>query len=438
MSPTVGLVLVALLIAANGFFVAAEFAYVAVRRESIEALAKEGSRRAKVALEVLSNISFVLSGAQFGITATSLMVGFLAEDSIGAVLRPLLERFGLPESSALAVSLTGAFFLSTVVQMLLGELAPKNLAIARPETVSLAVARLVRLYGIVFGPLIRVFDGAAEKVSSKLGVEVQDELLGGASLAELSRIIAVSSEEGSLSEEQARLLSRAVDLGNRRAHEIMIPRPDIVWLDVRDTVADLRAAARSSGHSRFPVKDGSEDEVVGSVHIKDLLNLPPEGRASAGIADLVAPVLFVPESEPLRRLLTEFRRASRTFAIVVDEYGGTAGLVTIEDLIEELVGEIEDEFDRDVYALRRIGAGRYEVSGMFRADRLSSDLGIEVPDGEFETVAGFCLAQLGRIPEPGEVFEHEGWRFTVTAVDGHRISRVRLEEQGPPKVEETS
>jgi CBS domain containing-hemolysin-like protein len=431
-SPTLGLVVVVVLITANGFFVAAEFAFVAVRREAVEALAAEGSRRARIALEVLKNLSFVLSGAQFGITATSLLVGFLAEDSVGALLRPIADGVGLPESTALAVSVTGAFFLSTVFQMILGELAPKNLAIARPETVALAVARLVRLYGTVFGPLIRVFDGAAEKVSRRLGVEPQHELLGGASLTELSRIIAVSGEEGSLSEDQAGLLSRAVELGNRRAHEIMIPRPDVVWLDRQDSVAELRAASRRSGHSRFPVKDVSEDEVVGSVHIKDLLTLPPDRRATATIDDLVAPVLFVPESEPLRRLLGAFRHASRTFAIVIDEYGGTAGIVTIEDLIEELVGEIEDEFDRDVAGLRRIGAGRYIVSGMFRADRLQTDLGIDVPDGEFETVAGFCIAWLGRIPEPGEAFEHDGWRFTITEREGKRVSQIRLDRQTLP------
>jgi len=431
-SPVVGAGLVVLLIAANGLFVAAEFAYVAVRRSTIEGLAAEGGGRAQSVLKELSQLSFVLSGAQFGITATSLLVGFLAEDSIGGLLRPALDAVGLPERTALAVSITGAFVISTVAQMVFGELAPKNYAIARPERVSLAVVPVMRAYGIVLGPVIRVFDGAAAAVSGWLGIEVTHELLDSHTVEDLGRIIAASGEEGALSESQASLLTRAIGLVERRVSEVMVPRPDVVWLAHDRTAADLLEAAVRTGHSRFPVHAGSEDEVVGTVHVKDLLRVDPAGRTTTTVRELAAPPLVVPESFELRQLLARMRLEHRTFAVVVDEYGGTAGIVTMEDVLEELVGEIEDEFDRDVRALRRIGAGRYIVHGTLRADRLRDALSMQVPDGDYETVAGFVLDLLGAIPAEGDSLMHDGWRIEIASMDGLRIAELAFERTSEP------
>jgi CBS domain containing-hemolysin-like protein len=427
-SGIVGLLLVAVLIAANGAFVAAEFALVSVRRPVVEDRASEGDRRARIVVRELSDLSFALSAAQFGITVTSLLVGYLAERAVGdTIIRPLLDLVGLPPGAALGVAVTGAFLLSTVTQMVLGELFPKNLAISRPLGVALAVTPVTRGFGIVLGPIIRVFDRAAEWIARKaFRIEHRTELEGGHSLDELARIIAASGEEGSLTTHQAQLLRRAVELGDTRVTEVMVPRPDVVWLTVEDTLAELRDRARHTGHSRFPVHTGREDDVLGSVHVKDLLAVPAERHATTPVTEVVAPMLAVPESEPLRRLLADLRREQRTFALVVDEYGGTAGIVTVEDVLEELVGEIEDEFDPRGHVVRRVGAGRHLLLGSLRVDRVEELFGLTLPAGEYETVAGFVLDRLGHIPEPGERVELEGWELTVTDVEGVRITEIAL------------
>ncbi len=430
MSGALGLLLVAGLIAANGLFVAAEFSLVSVRRPSVEELAASGDFRARLVTRELSRLSFALSSAQFGITVTSLLLGYIAERALGdTLIRPVLDLVGLPEEAALGVALTVAFLLSTMLQMVVGELFPKNLAISRPLGVALAVAPFSRGFGLLFGPVIRVFHRAAELVSRRMfGVEVREELEGGHSLDELARIISASGDEGSLTSEQTELLRRAVELGDTRVGEVMVPRPDIVWLTPTDSLADLRVAARRTGHSRFPVRGDNEDDLLGTIHIKDLLSVAPDRHADTPVGDVMFSPLVVPESEPLRRLLGDLRRSQRTFAVVIDEYGGTAGIVTIEDVLEELVGEIEDEFDQGSRIVRRVGAGRSLVHGSLRTDRLQGLLGCELPEGEYETVAGFVLDRLGRIPEGGEVVEHDGWELRVAAVEGVRITEVVVRE----------
>jgi CBS domain containing-hemolysin-like protein len=430
-SGVLGLLLVAVLIAANGAFVAAEFSLVSVRRPVVEDRAAAGDRRAKLVVRELSDLSFTLSSAQFGITVTSLLVGYLAEQAVGdTIVRPLLELVGLPPGAALGVTVTGAFLLSTVTQMVLGELFPKNLAISRPLGIALGVTPVTRGFGLLLRPVIRVFDRAAEGVARRVfRIEVTNELAGGHSLDELARIIAASGEEGSLTEQQARLLRRAVELGDTRVVEVMVPRPDVVWLTADDTLVDLRAAALRTGHSRFPVHTGREDDVVGSVHVKDLLAVPEEARARTRLGDVVTPMLAVPESEPLRRLLGDLRRERRTFALVVDEYGGTAGIVTFEDVLEQLVGDIEDEFDLRGHGVRRVGAGRHLLRGSLHVDRFEELLGSPVPEGEYETVAGLVLDRLGHIPEPGERVTVDGWELTVTRVEGVRITELTLQRR---------
>ena len=437
MTGALGLLLAVMLIGANGLFVAAEFSLVSVRRPALEERAQAGDRRARAVSRELSRLSFALSAAQFGITASSLLLGYIAERAIGATLiLPVLDLVGLPEEAALGVALTGALLISTVLQMVVGELFPKNLAIARPLGVVLVAGLFGRGFGLLLGPVIRVFHRAAELVTRHVfRVEVRDELEGGHSLDELARIISASGQEGSLTSEQAELLQRAVELGDTRAGEVMVPRPDVVWLHRDDTLADLRAQARATGHSRFPVRGDNEDDLLGTIHVKDLLSVAVEAHADTRVADVMFPPLVVPESEPLRRLLTDLRRDQRTFAVVIDEYGGTAGIVTLEDVLEELVGEIEDEFDRDSSVVRRIGAGRYLLHASLRTDRLAALLDCELPEGEYETVAGFLLDQLGRIPEGGETVTHDGWELQVQAVDEVRITDVvlrRLPDAVPP------
>ena len=370
MSPGWALVLVVALIAANGLFVAAEFALISVRRSRLELRAERGERRAKVALAELDRASVMLSGVQFGITATSLVVGFLAESAVGdAIIRPILDLFSLAEETAGPLSLTLAFILSTIAQMLLGELAPKNLALAIPEKMSLAVAYPIRIFGRAFGPVIALFDGAAAWVTERVfRVEVAEERHGGYSPEELERIITLSKAEGALAADQADLLGRAVGLGDRRARAVMVPWTRVRFLRGDDTADELVEAARESGHSRFPVVGESEDDVLGTVHIKDLLGIPAPQRPAASLAELVEPALIVPESDRLRLLLRKLREERRTFAVVADEYGAVAGIVTVEDILEELVGEIEDEFDTDPAPIRALGRGGWSVDGSCTID----------------------------------------------------------------------
>lgn len=429
MSIALGLLLVVILVAVNGFFVAAEFSLVSANRQAIDELAEQGSRRARAARAEMSRLSFMLSGAQFGITVSSLLLGYVAEPAFAGILRPVTTAFGLPERTALGVSLVVALFVSTVFQMVVGELAPKNLAISVPQRTALAVAVPTRIYSVVFGPIIRLFDSSANVLSRLVGVEPQAELLGGYSADEFARIIEASSEEGQLPEEKATLLLRAVELGERRISEIMVPRPDVEWLHVDAPLDALRGSARRTGYSRFPVRGNGEDDVVGTVHIKDLLDVDVDRRADATVRDIVYEALVVPESHTIRRLLRDLRARHRTFAVVVDEYGSVAGIVTLEDVLEAIVGEIEDEFDPGTPSVRRIGVGRYLLPGRMRVARLEELTATELDDGDFETVAGFIIDRLGHIPAEGETVEEAGWRFHVTGVEGNRVTELTLERQ---------
>jgi CBS domain containing-hemolysin-like protein len=358
-------------------------------------------------------------------------LGFVAERALGdALIRPLLALLGVPEQASVVVAVGGAFIVSTLLQMVLGELFPKNLAISRPLGVALFVTPFTRGFSRVLGPVIRVFDAAARGVTEHVfRVEVADELEGGHSLDELARIIAASGEEGSLTREQTTLLRRAVGLGDRRVEEVMIPRPDVVFLAADATLDQLRATARATGHSRFPVHGESEDDVIGSVHVKDLFTVPTSEHATTTVATVASPMLAVPESESLRRLLGDLRRQRRTSALVVDEYGSTAGIVTVEDVLEELVGDIRDEFDARGHLVRRLGAGQYLVRGSLRVDRAEEIFDDELPEGPYETLAGFVLDRLGHIPEVGERVEYGSFTLTVSRMDGARITEIGVRRQ---------
>lgn len=366
----------------------------------------------------------MLSGVQFGITASSLVVGFLAEPAIGeAIVHPLADLVGLGAASQ-GVTVAVAFLLSTVLQMLLGELVPKNLALAIPERTSLWVAYPIAVFGKVFGPVIRLFDDAATWMTEHVfRVEVPDERRGGHSPAELARIIVVSRQEGSLPQEQADLLSRAVELGARQVSAAMVPWTRVDFLSTDDSLDTMRAAARRTGHSRFPVIGETEDDVIGTIHIKTLLTTPPDKR-SLPIGELADEALVVPESDRLRPLLAKMRATHRTFAVVADEYGAVAGIITVEDILEELVGEIEDEFDTAAQPIRRMGDGSFLFDGDVRVDEVSRAIGTRLPEGSYETIAGLIISHLGDFPDEGTEVVESGWRFTTVEVDGLRVARV--------------
>jgi CBS domain containing-hemolysin-like protein len=418
----VALLLVLLLVVINGLFVAAEFAVVSARGPALDERVAAGDRRSiRVAAE-LERLPFFLSTVQFGITATSLLVGFLADRAVGDTLvRPVLLAIGVSADVTLAVSVTAALLLSTIVQMLLGELFPKNVAISRPLEVARALGGFSHGAAITLGPVVRVFDRAAEAVTRWVfRVETPSQLDDAPGLDELARIIAASGAKGSLTVGQAELLRRAVSLGVRRVGEVMVPRPDVEWLPVGTSLPELVAAAARTGHSRFPVRGDTEDEVLGTVHVKDLMRIDPAKLQDHVVDELVAPALFVPESETLRRVLDQLRRQRRTFAVVVDEYGSTAGIVTLEDVLEALVGDIEDEFDRR--ARRPVGGGR--IPGSTPVGRFAERFGVTLPDGPYETVAGYIMAELGEIPLPSARVSVESLEITVLRREGLRITEL--------------
>lgn len=422
-----GLAAVVSLILANAWFVAGEFAFVAARRSRLAEARSAGDRRADRALEVLGRLSFMLSGAQLGITVTSLVVGFIAEPTLGAALQPVVGWFGVSEAARPGIALTVGFILATVVQMVIGELAPKNLAIARPEPVALSLARSTLIYLTLARPIIRLFDGAANRLLRAVGIEPVEELHGSVQAEELPLIVEASSAAGSLSATQADLLNRALEFRELDAREVMVPWNRVVSIPSRAVGADLQGLLDTTRHMRFPIVD-ELDEVVGMVHAKDLLGVPPARRAEVAVADLSRPVLAVPESADLHRVLAELRDSASPMAIVVDEHGGTAGVLTIEDLVEELVGDIDDEFDDVGVApgATCLAPGHWRLAGDLRLHEVEREIGVELPEGPYDTIAGFVLDRLGRIPVAGEVVVDAGVEVRIVEMDERRVDTVEL------------
>lgn len=420
------LLAVAFLIIACAFFVAAEFALVAVDRSRVDRAADQGGRRARMARNLLTHLSFHLSGAQLGITVTSLLIGILARPAIAHLLEPLLEP--LVGSAAVAgVSLLLALAIATVVQMVIGELIPKSLAIANPEKTAFLLAPVIHVYGLIFGPIIRVLNGAANAAVRLLGVEPTEELSQVRTLAELQILVRSSLAEGTLDESATRLISRSIRFESKVAEDALIPRTSIVGLAKDESVTRLVELSVVTGHSRLIVHDGDLDHVLGIVHVQAVHRIPFAERASTAVSELMRPVLAVPESRGLDDLLVDLRRANSHMAVVVDEYGGTAGIITIEDVLEEIVGDIGDEHDpMQEPALRPGRTGEWILEGTLHPDEVMEQTELVIPEGEYETLAGFVLDRLGHIPFVGEAVELGGWRFIVMSMEKRRIAEVRV------------
>jgi magnesium and cobalt exporter, CNNM family len=420
----------ALLTVGNAFFVAAEFGLVTVDRVEIETRAAAGDRRARTVRDALHELSFQLSGTQLGITITALLTGYLAEPALSRLFTPLIKPLAGDNTSAVTHIL--ALVLATLVSMLFGELVPKNAALARPMRVALATAAPLRTFSKLFRWLISVLNGSANWLVRRFGVEPQEELASARSPEELGLLAAISARAGALPSETATLLRRTIRFGEKRAAKAMTPRVDVVGLKTTASVADLIAAALETGHTRFPVYENTLDLVTGVAGVPDALGVPLERRASTPVSTVAREPVYVPESLDLDKVLAALRAADADLAIVVDEYGGTDGVVTVEDLIEELVGEIADEYDLDFVSpgtsqLTAPGGEKtFLVDGLLREDELMEQTGFELPEGPYETLAGFLLSRLGHIPVVGESLEYERWEFTVMQVDRHRVEQVRV------------
>jgi len=435
------LLAIVLLTAGTAVFVAAEFSLTALERSTVEANARRGDRRDRLVRRAHRTLSFQLSGAQVGISITTLVTGFLAEPVVARLLAPLVDAAGVPDRFAAGLSLLLAVLIATSLSMIYGELVPKNLAVSRPVPTARAVAGPQLMFSALFTPLIRLTNGTANWILRRLGIEPAEELRSARSAQELVSLVRNSAQSGSLDPVTALLVDRSLQFGDRTAEELMTPRSKIETLDAADTVADLVEAARRTGFSRFPIVRGDLDETIGMVHVKQVFEVPPDRRDRTRLAGLAQPVVKVPSTLDGDALMTQLRANGLQTALVVDEYGGTAGMVTVEDLIEELVGDVRDEHDDATPDVLRAGRG-WRVSGLLRIDEVATRTGFRAPEGDYETIGGLVLQELGHIPTAGEsveltAFEPDGpledpvrWRATVVQMDGRRIDLLELTELG--------
>ena len=406
---------------------------MAVDRSTVERKAQEGERAARRILGSLRNLSFELSGAQLGITVTSLVLGAIAEPTVARIIEPVVSAIPfLSATVAPAVSLVLAFILATGGAMVFGELVPKNLAIARPYVSARWFAIPLQVLNRLLRPLILFLNESANWTVRKLGIEPREELAGVRSMEELELMIRSSGEEGRLDDEELALLTRAITFTEKVAADAMVPRVSVVGLSRHDSIAELRRVAAATGHSRFPVFGEDLDDIVGVVHVKDSFNVPESRVPLTPVGEISKPVLQVPESSTLEYLLTRMQSEGQGMAVVVDEYGGTAGIVTIEDLLEEIFGEIEDEYDPET--ADAAPAEEVEVlSGLLHRHEVEELIGFEWPEGRYETLGGFIVATLGRFPSVGEKVRVGDTVFEVLAMDGRRVDQVRVTREQSPR-----
>jgi CBS domain containing-hemolysin-like protein len=412
-------------------FVAVEFGLVAVDRARIEQLADGGDRRARVTRRLLSRLPFALGGAQLGISLVSLIIGFLAEPVVARALEPVLAPFA-GERAGFALSVALALAIATVAQLVLGELIPKGLTIAHPEAATLHLARPLSVFTRVFKPVIWLLNTVATKIVRGLGIEPLEELSHVRSLPELALLFQASAEEGTLAGSASTLLHRSVRFGQKTAADVLVPRLEVKAIPRDATVAELVALAAATGFSRFPVYGADLDDIVGVVLVRSVHGLPLDAREETPVDELMTEAVALPESRQLEHVLLDMRWSRNHLVIVVDEYGGTAGILTLEDVLEEIVGEIDDEYDLLTPRLNvEESAGVFLLSGALHPDEVHESVGFALPEGEYETLAGFILDELGRIPEVGERFVFRGWTFEVAEMDRRRVATVRISVPEP-------
>lgn len=433
-----------LLIVACGLFVAAEFAFVTVDRNAVDKAVAAGETSAKGVQSALKSLSTQLSGAQVGITITNLAIGFLAEPSLAQLLKGPLEAVGITGGGARAVGVVVAMVISTTLTMVFGELVPKNLAIALPLQVAKKVQGFQRGFTTVAGPLISFLNGAANKFLHRIGIEPTEELASARSPQELSFLVTRSSDQGTLDADTANLVRRSILFGELHADEVMTPRSQMDFLVPQDRLDQVVERIHETGHARFPILDGRTDEVLGLVTTAQVLKVPYDRRSETTVGDVMVDVTMVPSSIDLDSLLAVLRDGRHQLAVVIDEFGGVDGVVSLEDLVEEITGELDDEHD-EPSAPRQLTAGSWELSGLLRIDEVRSNIGLDLPESEeYDTLAGLVLFELGRLAEPGDTVELKGFdsqhrvrpvTLQVADLEGVRIDNVRV-VVGEPVVED--
>ena len=426
------LVGVVLLILLNGFFVAGEYALVTVRRTRMKELADEGSRTARSVVKITSDPPHFIAAMQLGVTLTSLAIGALGE-------RVLSEFFDQWLATILAVLL--AFLIITFLHVVVGELVPKGIALSYSERIALGVSAPVRLFFFVFKPLIWILQRSSEGAQRLIGIDPKAMEGEAHSEAELKMLLEVSTEHGEIETDEREMLYKVFDFAEKEVADVMVPRPDVTGLSVDLELDEAMAVMIESPYTRYPVFRESLDEIVGIVHVRDLVASLHNGSAGlpTSLAELARPPYVVPQNKDLGALLAEFRKANQHMAVVVDEYGATAGIVTLEDLLEEIVGDIEDEFDLPDESVEQIDERRIRISGSFTIDDFNEQFGTELDDEDFHTVAGYVFGHLGRAAAAGDEIRDNGLHFTVLETGGSRILRLEVEflETEPAAPDET-
>ena len=421
-----------LLTIGTGLFVASEFALVNLDRADLEARRTRGETGLNVTIGALKRTATHLSSAQLGITLTTLLTGYTLEPAISNLLRPLFAAWGMPDAAATPTAVFLGVAIATILSMIIGELVPKGFALALPRATGRLVLPFQATFTTVFRPAVWLLNSSANGVLHLIGVEPKEELSGARTAEELSSLVRRSALAGVLEEDTASLLDRSLTFTRLTAADVMTPRPSVQSVSADDTASDVIDLARRTGYSRFPVTDESMDDIVGVVHLKAAVSVPVERRAEVPAAALATEPLRMPEAVHLDALLAELRTRGYQMAVVVDEYGGTAGVVTLEDLVEEIVGEVRDEHDRRTAGVVR-EAGSVTFPADLRPDELRDRAGVEVPEGEvYDTVGGYVMSTLERIPKVGDEVPVDGGVLTVARMTGRRMERIRFTPVATP------
>ncbi|MDR5699817.1 hemolysin family protein [Agromyces aerolatus] len=427
-----------LLTIGTGLFVASEFALVNLDRADLEARRAKGETRLGLTIAALKITSTHLSSAQLGITLTTLLTGYTMEPAISSLLAGPLTSLGLTEALVRPIGAITAMVVATLLSMVIGELVPKNFALTLPRATAKVVIPFQTAFTWVFRPAISLLNGSANALLRAMGIEPKEELSGARSAEELSSLVRRSASAGLLEQDTATLLGRTLRFSEHDASDVMTPRPSVAAVQRSESTEVVLDLARQTGYSRFPVYEENLDDIVGVVHVKQAVSVPRERRSDVPASALQTEVVRVPETMTLDTLLGELRGRGYQMAVVVDEYGGTAGVVTLEDLVEELVGEVADEHDRARAGIVRRG-DEISFPGILRPDELLDRTGIRVPeDGDYETVAGFVVSELGRLPVVGDGVPAEGGRLEVQRMEGRRIDRLRfIPDPAPDETDDT-
>lgn len=424
------------LLFSNGFFVASEFALVSVRQTRLMQLSKEGNSTAQIAVGALANLDKYIAAVQLGITISSIGIGWVGEATLARMIEPLFVALPLVSKNIAthSISVTIAFALITLMHVVIGELMPKSVALQYPEQTALVVARPMAFITKIFTPFIFILNGLGNFLLSLMKIPPAHSSHLVHSAEELNMIIDASYNEGMLNETEKDMIQNVFKFSDLTAKQVMVPRPDMVAIESDVSYPELEKIIYEHQYTRYPVYDEDLDHVIGILHVKDVYSLPID-RENFSVSTLIREVMLVPETITMDKLVRDFKIKKQQMAVVIDEFGGTSGLITLEDVLEEIFGDVQDEFDEEEADIRQVGADEYLANGMMRVDELAEFFSLEIDEEDVDTIAGLVVKELGRIAEVGDTVIYESLEFIVTEIDGARITQLQIKKLPPEPVE---